>query len=128
MLSETHYSIDDFNPIEFFQDYDFYEVFDEQKEYNIESFKYDYGSGMTTYKYYKHVIYDNDKKLKYIAAEDVIDEDLKNYCQCSVCTAQWYNISWLWTCRCCIGCLKSPFPQQHQIKKAKHHTKHLMTV
>lgn len=127
-LPTTYMCIDTFNE-NLFEEFDHYEVYDSNKIYTNEPFQYKYDDKERTYEYIKYIIDVNDTKLYYIVASEILTEEelvlLRPYCQCSVCLTPWYNLFHyiFGHCRCCIGCLKSSFPQQHQIKKARQMVK-----
>jgi len=127
------YSCDDiinFDEKNTFNEYHYYEEYDSTKTYDKNPFEYDYGHGKHTYVYklYEIGLMEGDqeiKRKKYIIADEEIGKteltELAKYCQCSICISKWYNLSRYFTCSCCIGCLKSSFPQQYQINKARKH-------
>jgi hypothetical protein len=101
-----------------------YELYDENKVYEKEPFIHDYGFGDRRYINSLHTIrIADDNVLRYVVVEEKISkEDLDRispFCRCFVCTARWYNISRFITCPCCIGCLKTRNPSQHQIDKTR---------
>lgn len=118
-MNSTFYCVDTFNEKQIFEDYHYYELFDENKEYNTNEFEENYGKGINNYQFCKHIIRMDDVKKIYIVAEQQLTQDQVElyapYCQCSKCTAPWYS-SWTY-CACCYGCLKSPFPRQYVINK-----------
>jgi hypothetical protein len=125
-VTVSYYSEDDFVEMEHFAEYHYYEDYDSNKIYQKTQFEYDYGHGKHIYSYALHRLIsyeDQDNELNYVVADEELDEDkskqLEKYCQCRVCTSKWYDIGAYFTCRCCIGCLKSPFPQQYQINAAR---------
>jgi hypothetical protein len=90
-----------------FEGFDFYELYDSSKTYETEEYKKDYGKGEKVY--INQIMSVNDKNYVY-AREEPSQEELKMlepYCRCYVCTANWYNISKYFACRCCIGCLSA---------------------
>jgi hypothetical protein len=114
----------------YFEDYHHYEVCSPTKTYTPDTFVYDYGHGQHTYVYKLYTIYlkQNNETVKeniYIVVEEVLSKQelniLKPYCQCYVCTSNWYNISKYFTCRCCIGCLHSPLHTQGNINNARQY-------
>lgn len=121
---------DKFEEGDTFKDYHYYELYDEKKEYNKETFEHDYGKGVYNYRYCKHRLLVNDDKKEYVVAEQQLTEkELTLYtphCQCPKCTAPWYS-SWTY-CGCCYGCLRSPFPQQWVINKTINHYQTIYTV
>lgn len=99
--------------------YHYYEIYDDNKNYTHETFLYDYCHGLLTYRY----CYINMNEKEYIYVEEELSKEdlaiLEPFCQCIKCQSSWYHLSRYITCGCCIGCLKSPFPQQYQIDKAR---------
>jgi len=121
-----------FNKSKYFSEYHHFEKYDENKVYSDAPFECDYGHGKYTYVYnlYNVNLMNNKEKIRtkyYIVSEEKMNDDelqkLSKYCQCDVCTMKWYEISKFLICSCCIGCLKSSFPQQHQINKARKYIK-----
>ncbi len=116
--------IDEINITEYFSEYDHYEPFDTTKNYTTEKFEENFGHGNRTYRYAgMHFFNKNDSRTVYVVAEEILDDDQKcalaKYCQCSVCTAKWYNLFKYITCSCCIGCLKTDLPRQSIIGKTR---------
>jgi hypothetical protein len=93
--------------------------------YNEQSFQHDYGFGLRHYQYHKYTIYlSDDQKVEYVIADEQLTKDeleqLQPYCQCYVCSAEWYHvIAKYFSCRCCYRCLYSPFPDRYYIVKAR---------
>lgn len=126
----SHVNKATFNEKDFFYDFHYYELYDKNKTYSKTPFKQNYGYGDFTYSYTLYTIsfIENKKtieKLHYVIVEEKIEKDeiskLSRFCQCEVCTAGRCNIiAKYFTCSCCVGCLKSPFPQQYQINKTRN--------
>jgi hypothetical protein len=136
MLSHTTSYCTDLNTFvakDEFNEYPFYEVYNVNKTYTCEPFKHDYGFGEHTYKYTRRTILSNNlsnnleisdtNKLEYIVVEDdPTPEELQlliPHCQCVKCAGNWYDLTKYVACGCCIGCLRSAFPQQYQINRAR---------
>lgn len=122
----TSHDLSIFDPKEYFKEYPFYEEYNKDKIYDKEEFSKDFGFGEHTYEYSYYVIsdsVDHDQTKTYIVAKEILSEDeqreLAKYCECRYHELKWYNISKYFTCRCCVGCLDSPFPQQYTINKAR---------
>jgi hypothetical protein len=120
-LSECYTSVDmnTFVPKEYFKEYHFFEKFDQNKNYTTESFKKDFGQGDHIYTY---CLYTLNGTIQYIVAREFTGDNLKElipYCRCPYHTASWYNLSRFFICRCCVGCLDSPFPQQSIINASR---------
>ena len=119
----SYHRPNEFNPQIYFEEFPYFEQYDSNKLYTQESFQYDYGYGLLTYRYHHYIIDVDNETLNYVVVEEEISKDdiekLQPYCQCKMCTAAWYNIFKFIYCRCCIGCLWSSFPQQWQINKAR---------
>lgn len=138
--------LDKFDPKDYFNNFPKYEEYDEEKLYD-DKFKYDFGSGEKEYINVIYTIYDENSKFdmkqdnlkekykkyreekiekkckKYVVAKEELSEkdrkDLEKYCCCEYCSKSWYNPIKYITCRCCVGCISSKFPQQHNINKAR---------
>ena len=124
-INVSNVSNNNYNVQTLFREYDHYELYDSNKEYDKNKFQYDYGNGNKFYNFGLYIIQfeESSEPINYVVAiEEVSDEELQKiakYCQCTVCTSNWYNLSRYFTCSCCIGCLKSFFPQQYQINDAR---------
>lgn len=130
--SIVYVDITQFKKSEYFSEYHHFEKYDENKIYQDAPFECDYGYGKHTYVYelYNVNLMNNKKIIRtkyYIVSEEKMNDDelqkLSKYCRCDVCTRKWYDITRLFMCSCCIGCLKSSFPQQYQINKARKYIK-----
>lgn len=123
MTTYTVCDFDTFKPEEYFLEYHFYEVFDKDKNYVEGTFNADYGKGEHTYEYMNYVIgnYKDNTEQKFIVAQEVLSTEenaqLKEYCECAFHKGNF--IKKLITCKCCVGCLESPFPQQYAINGSR---------
>lgn len=124
-----------FNPADYFKEYPYYEIYDENKEYKIYEIIKDYKINNLNilnepkkYILCKYTISDINKRKyekHYIILKEIISEKereiLKIYCQCSYCSSKWFNIIRFFICRGCIGCINSDHgePSQLNINKAK---------
>ncbi len=110
---------------EYFQGYDFHELYDSSKEYQKDKFTQDFGKGLHQYIYALHKIQDRESKeeTQYVVAEEELDEGelkmLAPYCQCMYHRKAWYNPRRMFICQCCVGCLQSDFPQQSVINRTR---------
>ena len=78
-----------FDPVKHFEDYHYYEVYDDSKDYTSDRFANDYGHGQHVYEYYLHIFENRkgfSKKKKFIVAYEVLTEneekELRKYCDC----------------------------------------------
>ena len=121
-LSSSYTSIDlsKFKPEEYFKEYHYFEMFDENKEYISKPFKKDFGRGEHTYIY---SLYNLNGIEKYIVAKEELSEselkELAPYCRCQYHIAVWYRLPKYFICPCCVGCIRSAFPQQCVINDAR---------
>jgi hypothetical protein len=136
--SFTLTDLSQFDPSKFFEEYHYYEPFDATKTYPVERFRQDFGYGDHWYKYELYTISDRNGQIKdrsvsqnrddlkdrsfIVAKEELSEEELKElsqYCQCDYhIVPSLFRIS---VCPCCVGCLNSPFPQQHVINKTRQY-------
>ena len=76
--------------------YIFSEVFNPKRQYDKSVFIYNFGQGDRTYKWIYHQI----GQRFYVAAKEIPTiselEELKHICQCSICSAKWYDICNKW--------------------------------
>lgn len=131
----TQGDLTQFNPVEYFAEYHYFEKFDKDKEYNNEIFEQDFGHGERKYRYQLYVINEQSsgdetkerKSKKYIIVKEQLSEDeitaLAPYCRCPYHVMNWYNPLRFLTCRCCVGCLDSPFPQAWVINQSREYMK-----
>ena len=126
----TERDLTKFNPAEYFEESHYFEEFDKDKEYNDKIFEKDFGFGERKYMYQLYIIRDKNeegKSKKYIIVEEQLSEDeiieLKPYCRCPYHVMNWYNPWRFMTCRCCVGCLDSPFPQPWVINQSRQYMK-----
>lgn len=116
-----------FIPEEYFDEYHFSEPFDVNKTYEKNIFVKKYGDrDESTYEYCLYTVNnDQNQEHKYVVSREVLSEEqqreLAKYCQCLYHSYSWYNPFKYFTCRCCVGCLDSPFPQQYIINKAREY-------
>jgi hypothetical protein len=124
-----------FNPADYFKEYPYYEIYNENKKYEIDEIINYYKINMLNtlnkpkkYIFCKYTI--NDIKGKkseeyYIILKEIISEqereELKKICQCDYCSRKWFDITRYFICRGCIGCLDSNHgePSQLNINKAR---------
>jgi len=122
-ITSSFCEFDSFDPKERFSGYHFYEIYDPNKEYDMNKFEFDFGKGIHTYEYELRKIYDeNSNNIKqFVVANEILSKEeqteLAKYCCCSHCEANFFKKRF--TCACCVGCLKSYFPQQHVINKTR---------
>lgn len=122
IISSSH-NFTTFNPEQHFSEYHYYETYDPNKQYNKNEFETNFNKGMHTYEYELHIIYninDDDVKQFVVATEKLSDAEitkLAKYCSCAYCEANFIKKQFI--CACCVGCLKSHFPQQYVINKAR---------
>ena len=89
---------------------DYWEKYDENKEYVVDEYEYDYGKGM---KNYLNVSYAESfkSKDKYVVAQEEYSEselrELEPYCSCYKCSLWFFNPSKYLTCSCCVGCIRA---------------------
>lgn len=112
-----------------FESYDYYEVYDEKKKYPKEKFTANYGKGEKTYLFTKWTTGNQDTSISksYVLANEMITEEelvqLQKYCQCTRCTASYWNIFRFCICPCCIGCFYSQdvndIPRQYLLKETR---------
>ena len=126
--SYTCMDIEEFNEKEMLEEYHYYEIYDPTKKYTDAPFEHDYGYGMHTYVYEIYEIglmkdKDEIKRNKYVISNEKVGDIelsiISKHCQCRICTRNWYDLFSYFACGCCIGCLKSSFPQQYQINKTR---------
>jgi len=115
-----------FDPKSYFKYYDHYEDYDPHKEYTTNVFTHDYGKGNRTYQYNLYTITDlNNKELvkEFVVTEEIISDEelnqLKPFCQCEYHTKSYFNPMKYFTCRCCHGCLDSPFYRPYVVQKTR---------
>lgn len=105
---------------DFLHVFDWKELFDSSKIYETGSFERN-GTSFH-YELYEFCISDEAKKKEsWVVMAEEPSKELQEWCQCLRCTSCWYHLSYWTTCGCCIGCLKSGFPSQNQVKKARLH-------
>lgn len=101
---------------DYLKDYDWYEIYDPTKEYSTEVIT-------QNGKDYRYKLFNFQNNKQYVVMSREVSDDyqqvLSKYCQCYICTAKWYNIKAYFTCSCCIGCVKSVFPSNNNIKEAE---------
>lgn len=123
--------MNNFNENNYFKEYPYFEKYNCNKVYKSYYF-HDYGKyGTKRYILDLYEIHDINNKYdikKYVIhKEDITDddiEDLKEYCQCRECNDK---IDYSDLCSCCSGlclecysgCIKSDFPSQININKAR---------
>lgn len=109
-------NIKTFNEHNKFQDYDFYEKYDPQKQYCHETFSYDYGNGTHAYKYEVHHVIFYDKNYDncidssvYVVAREILTPEEKTmytpFCRCIKCRIANvipFNLSCV-SCNSCIS-------------------------
>jgi hypothetical protein len=118
--SGTHYgTIANFVPENFFKYHPHFELYDPTKTYQVEDHYADYGFGIKLYKTSQYHI----NEQKYVVIEEVLNEaelkELIPFCQCSYHQMHWLNPMKYFTCRCCVGCLDSPFYKQAVVYKSR---------
>lgn len=117
--------LSNFDAKNYFKEYHFFEEFEENKVYSPLLFQEDFGFGNLFYKYKIYEIKDekSEKKKKFIIVEEQLQQEelnkLYKFCQCKYHKMSWFNPLKLCICRCCIGCLTSPFPQQYVINETR---------
>lgn len=116
-VSESHiYGIE--NVPRYLGKYHHYELYDENKTYEKIN-TIDYGHGLNSYE--NHLVTIDKVKYvyvtEYITAEELMKISI--YCPCVRCTSKWYHISSYFICSCCVGCLKSIFPNSLYFKQAR---------
>ena len=122
-------TLSSFDPTVYFSEYHFYEKYEKTKNYQSTEYEYDYGHGLHTYhlELYTITFEDTQESVSYaLAKEKPTPEELKTlgkYCDCEYCKLKWYNVSKYFTCPCCVGCVKSIFPSQQSINKARKRQK-----
>ncbi|CAO3612903.1 unnamed protein product [Cunninghamella blakesleeana] len=117
----AHTELVAFDEKKYFSVYPSYEVYNEKKTYKSELMQDD-GYGMKKHIAVLYTIMDKDNMknaLKYVIYQDELSEEeqdeLKNYCTCSICTKQPDHDA----CSCCIGCLHTEFYSQHFVNEAR---------
>lgn len=120
--SGTYYgSIPNFVPKDFFKCYDYYELYDETKEYITDIFEHDYGTGIGVKTYCLSAHHINDQfyvtACEYLSEAD--QQELKEFCQCAYHQKYWFNPVKYFICRCCVGCLHSDMPGQNVIYRTR---------
>ena len=90
-------------------DFDYYEIYDENKEYKNDEYEANYGKGVRKYKNY--LLTSKRSSIKYVVSSEVVSDKeilfLRDYCQCQACKTPFWDLSKYLYCRCCIGCLWS---------------------
>lgn len=128
-MTTTVIHVADLDPVKLFKDNDFYQQLDTKIDINNDTYKHDYGFGLKTYSQHLYIVNNKNKTMYYLTADEELtqaeQDELAKHCQCSSCTYSWsvFNISSWFTwrpCPCCVGCLNSPFPQQHVIKNSRN--------
>lgn len=110
-----------FKPEEYFKEYHFYEVYNENKTYIQEEFKAKYGTHKEST--YQYRLYHLGETLKYVIAEEILTEkeltELSKYCQCIYHTTGFFNPKKLFIYACGVGCLRSGRPSQSIINESR---------
>jgi hypothetical protein len=121
--------LDRLDPNDYFKYYDFWEEFDETKEYQNDIEKEYQGKN----KKYRNVLYTirqrenfdqlNEKKRKFVISEEQYDVDeinsLIKFCPCKFCQMYWFNPIRFLTCPCCVGCISSANIWTKNVKQAR---------
>ncbi len=121
-LTKYYINIDltNFDASKYFENYHYFEKFDQNGEYTDEIFKKDYGHGDFTYKYILYILGGTEK---YIIVEEELSQENRDqlipFCKCPYHKMSWMNPFRFFVCRCCVGCLESPFTQQYVINDAR---------
>lgn len=113
----------------FFAEYDYYELYDENKSYSKRSYQAAYKGVLKYYQNYLYIIEDIDNedtennKQYYVIARKIYDdlESLEKYCTCLKCSASYFNpLKYIW-CPHCTNCIKSGkgFANEEYIKIAR---------
>lgn len=110
-----HYSLYYFDNMK--DDFDYYEVYNPNKQYNYEIFKKDYGNGELTYQF--GLFYIVKQERYYVCAFRILDEEEKKeldpYCECLIHTGE----KELFGCKLTVkGCVNLSDPTQGYIKSA----------
>lgn len=114
-----------FNPEEYFKDYHYFEVYDENKYYPQENFlaKYKNDEEHT----YQYCLYRLSNGKQYVVAKEILSDEEKKelikYCRCAVHSAPWYNILKRIMCSCCVGCIQTFNPSQAVINASRDYKK-----
>lgn len=114
----------EFDEEKYFKEYHFWESYNPHKQYQTNDFIHDYGKGPHRYVLILHKISLKDyEQLKYVVAKEYLEQnelnELSKYCQCSVCTASFFSLAKYFTHPCRFECIKSPFPTQYSINRAR---------
>ena len=90
------------------QSVDYWEVYDEKKEYEVEEYMYDYGNGM---RIYLNILYKFAFDEKYVLTkEQYTKEELKRlepYCSCYKCSSWFFSPKRYLINGCFVGCIKT---------------------
>lgn len=118
-----------FDPKEYFKCYDFYEIYDPNKDYPQGRFELDLdlGFGKRRYKTCLNnlLMKPSGRRVEYIVYEEILEADecirLARYCQCDRCLTPWYNPFKLLMCDHCYCCLWTGSPSQEVIAKTREY-------
>lgn len=112
-------------------DYDYHEPYNQEKEYNYEEYKIDYGNGELTY--LLGIVHDIKSDVKYVCAFNILNEDEKKellkYCRCYRHSfekfSDYFNLDkWIAPAET-WGCISSEIqPDQSVIKKSRAYMKY----
>lgn len=109
----------------YFIEYDYYELYDENKSYSKRQYQAAYKGILREYKNYLYILESDEEDIKeyYVVAKKSYNdlESLEKFCPCLKCSASFLNpLKYIW-CSYCTNCIKSGkgFAKEEYIKQAQ---------
>jgi hypothetical protein len=106
---ESDQDLQNHDPKVLFKDYYKFEKYDPSKQYVLTEFV-----GNTKYEVQSVVVYDekdDTKKELYVVWSEYITEEERNklilYCSCTICSADLWDLNYMFACRHCYGCMSA---------------------
>ena len=107
-----------------FTDYDYHELYDENKAYSKRPYQSAYKGILREYQSYLYILESaEDTKEYYVVAKKLYNnlEPLEKFCPCFTCSASYFNpLKYVW-CSYCTKCIKAGkgFTKDEYIKQAE---------
>jgi len=108
---------------DYFSEYDFWEVYSENKSYSKRPYQAAYKGIMRDYNNYLCILNGPETEDYYVVAKRIRNEleTLESYCSCTTCVSSMFNpLKYMW-CPHCTRCIKAGpgFADQEYINKAR---------